>query len=328
MRILNVSGAGCGRMIKEGLSVQELGHEVVNLSNNWSDNVYFPFMDIMSYWSGFEQLSDKLKKFQSVDIVHVHSEPKFLGRIVRDALPNVCMVYDVHDSELFVKGEHIQAEISSYDAADAFVFPCKTYAEKLANNKPFEVIYNKAHPLVSLLKPMPRVGGVVYEGSLNVEYLKHRDYRGLAEWFTDNNIPFHIYTSNVKHLDKYGDTGAILNAPKHQFELMQTLTRFDWGLAASPNDVEIHPQWQAAVPHKMFDYAASGLPVLTWGNTEMAEIVRETYCGIVLDHKEDLLNCYKEHEAIRASLENRREEFTMKTEGVKLEAFYKKVLNG
>jgi glycosyltransferase involved in cell wall biosynthesis len=328
MRILNVSGSGCARMIKEGLAVQDLGHEVINLSNGWGDYSYYPMMHIMSYWSGVDGLAKKLKMFQSVDLVHVHSEPKYLGRIVREVLPDAKIIFDVHDSELFVKGDHIQFEIDSYESADAFIYPCKAYAEKLADDRPYEIIYNKAHPLAAQLAPMPRIGGVVYEGGLSKDGgMEHRNYVELASWFTDSGIPFHIYSAH-NSLKGYEQTGALIYGAKRIFELCQMLTRYDWGLAASPNDLEIHPQWSAAVPHKMFDYAASGLPVITWGKTEMAEIVRETNCGLVVDRREDLLNFYKEHEAIRKSLENRREEFTMITEGKKLVEFYQRVLNG
>ena len=82
------------------------------------------------------------------------------------------------------------------------------------------------------------------------------------------------------------------------------------------------------MPNKLFEYAACGLPVLTWHESEIADFVRKHKIGIVLDDIQDISSRYNEHIKIRESLKDRRKEFTMKSELPKLEKIYKAVLNG
>ena len=109
---------------------------------------------------------------------------------------------------------------------------------------------------------------------------------------------------------------------------MSRLTRYDWGLAASLNDKNPDGQWLKSAAHKFYEYAACGLPVITWGESEMADIIRDTGCGYVFDDREHFLKNYNMHKDIRADLENKRELFTMSTEGQKIVDFYEDVLDG
>lgn len=335
MRILSVSGAGCGRMIKEGLAAQRLGHEVIFLSNVFNNPAYFPEIFLMSYWENSkEHLKYKLQLFQDVDIVHVHSEPMWLGHFVKEVFPDTPVVFDLHDSDMIRFDKLNQDERLSLSACDALVFPSANYKSKInelfgfTSDKPSAIVYNKAHESIPGVPSAPRIGGVAYQGLATDESMDHRDYRDLARWFTRVGIPFHIHFSSNRYSEHYRNTGALLYAPLPIYNLFSRLTRYDWGLAASPNDKKPDNQWLNSAAHKFYEYAACGLPVMTWGESEMADIIRETGCGYVFKNRNHFLQNYDMHEDIRADLMNKRNLFTMSTEGKKLIDFYETLING
>ena len=328
MKVLFVSGAGCGRYIKEGLALQDLGHDVVFLTNRFVDDSFYPFMNCVSFYER-RNLKSKLQYFQDFDIVHVHSEPFNLGWYVKQFYPDIPVIYDLHDSDFIRFGRANEDELKSYSECDGFVFPAKMYENILVNEmnleQPTTHIYNKALPELLTLIQMPRIGGVAYAGGLYGETMPHRDYRELAVWFFENGIPFHLHFGKTKFAKIYSHTGALMYAPKKHFELMNMLTRYDWGLAASPNDKHPDRQWLTTTAHKFFEYAAMGLPVLTWGDCEMSDIVKETGCGLVLENREELLDRYMECADIRERLlSSDRTQFTMQGEGERLVEFYEK----
>ena len=334
MRILNISGSGCSRFIKEGLAVQELGHEVLFLSNEYRNQSILPQINLLSYFdSNKENLKNKLELFRGVDIVHVHAEPFWLPSFIKDIFPNTKVICDIHDSDKIRYDRDNEHEISAYKDCDAFIFPSKLYRNELKQLFKFktdltEIVYNKSHESVARMRPMPKIGGVAYQGGLTDETMPHRDYRELACWFSILGIPFHLHFSNKVFARSYANTGALLYSPLPFYNLMSRLTRYDWGLAASPNDKNPDGQWLKSAAHKFYEYAACGLPVVTWGESEMADVIRDTGCGYVFDNREHFLKNYNMHKDIRADLENKRELFTMSTEGQKIVDFYEDVLDG
>ena len=61
--------------------------------------------------------------------------------------------------------------------------------------------------------------------------------------------------------------------------LLDTLRGYDWGYVGTPVP---HAQWTRALPNKIFDYLAAGLPCIVQNCPEAAAIIEYTEAGVVV----------------------------------------------
>jgi glycosyltransferase involved in cell wall biosynthesis len=109
----------------------------------------------------------------------------------------------------------------------------------------------------------------------------------------------------------------------HRFpDMMRQLSRYDWGLCGH---LDSHPQWQKAMPNKLFEYIAAGIPIISINAGEVSEFVNEHGIGYSADGA-DYLNRIATDSVLRNAyadvIMEKRHKFTMESQVPEIEALY------
>ena len=289
LSVLHLSRRCCPRVFKQGRELIMSGLDVSFLSQSVPDAVK-TILPSQHFWQSREDLGAKLKALRP-DLVHAHEEPMWLGHFAKSCLPDVPVVFDIHDSDHFRLGGDHEDERKSLCDADAVVFPSKTYQRVLSERygvRLSAVIYSMVNLADYPEEQLPRVNGIVYEGGVTVTDPDKRakgrhninDYRPLAVALYKQGIAFHVYGGRANQgVDAYLDAGVVWH-PSYQLQiLLKQLTRYDWGLVGSPFK---NKQWDAAMPNKLFEYVAAGIPCLVYNAAEAAEYVEKHHLGAII----------------------------------------------
>ena len=101
---------------------------------------------------------------------------------------------------------------------------------------------------------------------------------------------------------------------------MKSLGRHDWGLVG--NTVRTG-QWEVAMPNKLFEYMACGVPVVSMNAKVCANFVQESDVGISVEGPEELGERWAEHREKRKNVIKHRRAWMMESHIGKLEEFYR-----
>lgn len=338
MRIIQVAPHACIRVLKQAIGLQFLGHEVVLLSkivaNAEIRGMYPPIM----MWENRHDLGLKLDIAlgncdPSETVVHVHNEPSWPGWFAKAHLmSNGCetpVVFDCHDLNAMRFGVSEVHESESIANVDAVVTPSKAYAEGVRMffgvdaGKPVETVYSAMPAAWCMSETFPYVGGCCYEGGVSSAEGSYSDYRDIAEHLQKNGVPLYVYSARSHEARNYYDFGTIFQEKVPYQNLLQSLGRHKWGLCG-PGSMDKSTQWDRAMPNKLFEYLACGLPILTWGASEVAEFVRAHDCGMVLETWKDIPMAY--HTIPTPVMDGKRMLVTAEGEAMKLDALYRRLL--
>lgn len=349
IRILYLSERCCPRVFKQGQEVLEAGLDVSFLQQTMPD-AFKPILPNQFYYINRKDLGPKIKAL-APDVVHVHAEPAWLGWFAKECLPDTPVIFDAHDLNYCRSGGKTIEEDERKTLNDVDGVICPSYAYQKAVTEGFgvelsEVIYSmvneKDYPDID---EMPRVNGIVYEGGMVATsdeerakgQVRYNDYRSLAVELFNARIPLHCYPGRAEFADEYIQAGVVWHYSYTYQHLLRQLTRYDWGLVGSPFQ---NPAWDSAMPNKLFDYIAAGIPILVYNAKEVAELVREYDLGIVIeaDNSVDAVKRIREiydrggsdgmstHDYYRLNVQKARKRFTMAKEMPKLISFYARVM--
>jgi glycosyltransferase involved in cell wall biosynthesis len=84
-------------------------------------------------------------------------------------------------------------------------------------------------------------------------------------------------------------------------------------------------EWDVAMPNKLFEYVATGVPVVAMNAANSARFLEETGLGIKVSGPEELAERWPEHREVRKKLFKERQAWSMNQHIHKLEDFYKEV---
>lgn len=351
--ILFITYNTCARAAKEARALESSGHHVIILQHVAVSEEILYATELSSFYNDDHDLIDRISHFADwAEVIHVHNEPNWMvnaAATVRDiACPSVPIIFDIHDLDSMREDGSVDpTEGPAIFAADGFIFPSKSYKSGIGSkyvigDMPQRVIYSMCLRQDIVTKPLPRVNGLVYEGAI-VAPLKHfnpqtpgykqyRDYIGLSLELTENKIPFHIYGVRKDFQQPYLDAGAVAHE-MHRFpDMMQQLSRYDWGLCGHIDD---HPQWQKAMPNKLFEYIAAGIPVISINAGEVSELIMENRFGFIAENIDDLVSWLAMDDSLieenemssmrddcAESVQANRHKFTMESQVPEIEAIY------
>ena len=350
MRIVKVAAHSCVRVHKMALALMQspYRHHVSLLSQrttNFEDSY-----DIFAITHSIHQLRELIKVLAPVtDVFHAHNEPSYFVTAIKE-LCDKPVILDVHDSwlaritpekwgEKKEKGEkciRITAEErNNFQLADGLVFPSQPFADIVLDE------FKLTQPHIILPPYVPHnlfnyqsfdyYGGLVYEGrvdlkaSLSDKYktgFEYTDYEDLAKSCNDLGIEFHIYASGKEDFKKLYEPIAIVHPPVIYGKLINTLAMHDWGLVGNLNPTE---EWKVAMPNKLFEYIAAGVPIVSINAKACSELIEEYGIGITVNSMEELRDRWREHRECRIRLLKCRGEFAMEKHIHKLDDLYKKV---
>jgi len=308
MNILFVTYHTCARVAKEAKALEAAGHQVIILQHVAASEEILYATELASFYRTEQGLLDRISYFgEWSEVIHVHNEPNWIVPVAAAArdvtCPEVPIIFDIHDLESQRENGNIDKhEGSAIHAADAFIFPSKGYEKGIkkvwnVGKVPSRVIYSFCNREDIVTDPLPRVNGLVYEGMTiaplkgfeanDSGYKRYRDYVELTKQLTKSYVPFHLYGVRKEFHQVYTDAGAIVNEIMRFPDMMRQLSRYDWGLCGH---LDNHPQWQKAMPNKLFEYLAAGIPVISINAGEVSEFIKENRFGFVAENIDDLVS--------------------------------------
>jgi glycosyltransferase involved in cell wall biosynthesis len=351
MKIAMVAGHACIRVQKMALPLIEKGHDVHLVSKKIPS-----FMERYSSFSmslGVNHFINAIKNLShEVDVFHCHNEPSWFVTMVKEHT-DVPVILDVHDSDVarWTNKEEEESrkgdnpiyrtsveERNNFQLADALVFPSEPFAEQIME------YFRLTQPHIVLPSYVPRelfqyhaneyLGGLVYEGRVDLvedieknpqRSYKYCDYSELAKEAHEAGLQFNIYAvrSDEKMKKVYGDI-AFLHSPKEFQALLPKVARHDWGLVGNSFP---SPEWDVALPNKMFEYVACGVPVVAMNAAYCERFVVETGIGIAVKSIAELKDRWGEHQECRNRLLKIRQKLTMDNNIKSLEDLYASVVD-
>jgi glycosyltransferase involved in cell wall biosynthesis len=256
-----------------------------------------------------------------VDLWHVHNEGDWIAPWVRGGSRKP-IIWDVHDlaSHQRQREEFRKDEDASAAAADFIFCPSKTYEDILSARYGKERVlwYASAVPrsMFPILQPRASREGLVYEGGFSTDKWSHREWGPFLE---KAGVPTVIFPAQVR---KYNPPPFLQFVPTIAPDLLlRTLRFFEAGICGSPG-FGPHPQVDGAMPNKIFEYVAAGLPILAvHPSSDMKEFIAAHEIGLDIDRPEllqaalDLIRAEPKYRKNAAAL---REEWSMDKEWQKI----------
>lgn len=348
LNIVMISGHGCIRVHKMAIPLIEKGHNVhliaSKMSGFWEQYKTFTLCyDTEHFLNTFKVFADTGK----VDVFHCHNEPSWFVSALKE-MTNIPVILDIHDSYLarttpeeategLDRGDiHIRVtaeERNNFQLADGLVYPGEYFRETVSTE------YKLDQPSLTLPSYVPKRlykyqsrdwhGGLVYEGKVNLPEenkgahtgFSYCDYTDLAHKTNNMKMDFHIYAGRMdeKFKKHYWDI-AFLHKPLLYDEMLDSIGRHDWGLVGNTTKTR---EWDVAMPNKLFEYLATGVPVVSMNASDCSKFLTETGMGITVDSPEELGERWREHRDTRKKVFRHRQDWSMNAHINKLEDFYR-----
>ena len=125
---------------------------------------------------------------------------------------------------------------------------------------------------------------IVYEGFMS-NNLGHYDLADIFRLIGQEGLQVHLYPSRDNpQYRALSEENQYIFYHKHRTpeELFQELTKYDFGWAGF-NDAMNKQHIDTAMPNKMFEYLACGLPVISFAHKSMQRFLEQHQIGIVID---------------------------------------------
>jgi glycosyltransferase involved in cell wall biosynthesis len=292
----------------------------------------------------------KIAEAREIDLVHCHNGPDTLTNVCLDLFAgHTPVVHDVHDlmsarrtdyhdalvrsrrSEVadkagaafvpppFWLGEErrameesdaviaVSSEIFELARGCGYTFPAETLT--YANYTPASFVPRDLPPLETTGRRRPRV---VYEGTLNDDG-GHYDLREVFTALAGEGLEVHIYPSRdnaVYAAFAQATEGIYYHERLPPISLLEELRQYDAGWAGF-NDALNATHLDTVLPNKLFEYIASGLPVISFRHRAMARFLERTGAGLVVDQIGGLRERMGEIRLAATRARDLREEFTV-----------------
>lgn len=342
MKIVKVARHGCVRVAKEAMPLLDRGYDVHIISNKLP--MFGEFFKSSTIYQNTAQLEDAIKLHGDADVFHCHNEPSWFVTVVKQVLPHVPVVLDVHDSMLIrvEPDDESQVRISvdernNLKLSDAHVFVSNgmslTCREEFHLDQPCIVLPSYVPRSLYRFDSWQWLGGLVYEGRIDLPeeiekeempFFKYCEYTALSKALSNAGIKFNLYTprSDERIQKHYGDN-AIWQGSYPFDQLIRKLGRHDWGLVGN---IDYHPAWQYAMPNKLFEYMAAGIPIVALNAKAAGEFVEDLGIGMSVETVDDIRRRWDERDKCRKTLIECRYDWCMDEHIYKLEDLYDNII--
>lgn len=339
MKVCTTVLHSCIRAHKQAFLAVKNGVEEVLLTRDLVDlHPWFLYNAALQFWgeSGdvdymhFRRPVEWLKG--KVDLFHCHNEPDWLPWVVKSTIPDMPVVYDIHDMKSVRDGKVEPDEAKSLEVCDAVIVPSRRYKEIIQARRPGIPVEEVLSCVPGDMYPKERCrvyhGGIVYEGGLRPkqgasEYdFKWRTWTDVMEGILKHHVPVWVYRSNLAHdFSEYAAMGCMLMGPIPYNALLQNMTSHEAGLVGSPYP---DPAFDGAMPNKLFEYIAAGLPVISLNAPQCTEFLVATGFGIGIDSVDDIPEALEiiRKDKYREEVWNHRWNWTMETQWPKIAKIY------
>lgn len=322
----------------------DLGHEVHVVTKKLA-----PFADrytSVTVYHDQDQLFKSIELHKDADIFHAHNEPSWFVNAVKAIYPNIPIVLDVHDSFLIrhpeteTDPEAVRVSVNERDnmqLADGLVFVSDPMAEICRNT------FDLDQPCISLPSYIPRefyridafrwVGGIVYEGRVDLtekleghaKFFAYCDYRKLAEKLAEIGMLFFLFAPNrdIKEMNKAYNGHALFQQGVAPHELIRKLGSHNYGLLGN---IDVHEAWKYAMPNKLFDYLAGGVPIIAMNAPLAGKFIEEHGFGMNITDPGEIKELWPKHREYRKNIALKRFDWCMDNHIYKVLELYEKLL--
>ena len=248
-------------------------------------------------------LAAVLEEFQP-ELVHCHNLPDALTVLATDLVAGrVPVIHDVHDLQSLRQtvyedgfpepGDPVDLERRAIEGSDALVTVSNELLEEIrARYKvPGPVL---VFPNYALQRDLPPASSehrisdpprLVYQGTLSVNG-GHYDLREIFAELVTEGLSLDVYPN--RDVPEYRElSGLTLHDPLPPAEMLRELPSYDFGWCGF-NETLNRAHLDTALPNKLYEYLACGLPVLAFPHRAITHVLKEQGLGIVVESACDL----------------------------------------
>jgi len=297
----------CTRNLKISKVLIDKGIDVFLFYN--SPNVPKFTKDYYTKLVRFKNERDMIEKVKEheIDITHSHNFPDMFPIILKKRLPNIPVIYNIHDltSAYYAKdvmdNDNILEQLA-VESADGIIHVSPFLNDCVKRKYPDEHKRVKNYVLPNLVLerdvPAPEelrqrysksdgITRIVYQGGVATAS-DHRNYLPIWKNISDRGAEVHFYpffndyaAQKVAMANKW----LFYHAPVSTPDLLRTINRYDIGYVGYSNRFLL---LDGALPNKMYEYAACGLPVAAQPFTAIADFVTKEKIGFVWNNIDEL----------------------------------------
>jgi len=330
MKIVEVGHHCCIRLTKQAIALLDRGHKVHLIGNQQSATPeQFATLTLFLVTS---QLREALKLHKDADIIHIHNEPSWMVLVAKEVLPNVPVVLDVHDAMIFRSTEEkykSAEERIAFDMADGLVFVGEKCREIINPKVPNCVLPSYVNEMFYQFNAWQWIGGLTYEGRVDTpeqkEFMHYCNYVNLCNELKTAEIPFHVYSpkSGDEKIRECYEPICKFHKSLTYDKLLPLLGCHDWGLCGNLTE---YREWDLAMPNKLFEYMAAGIPIIALNCGEVADFVEKHGVGIAVKSVKEIKERWDERQKCQKNVFLKRFQFTMEKNIGVLEDLYRKLI--
>ena len=309
---------------------------------------------------GLEGDIERLVERHRPQLVHSHNAPDFLTVSAIEAVGgDVPIIHDCHealslretgyyvtDDDVKILEEYPEQERVANEASDGRIYVTegvRRYIQQRYDVNPgrdmvfINYVSESMVPqrLEEKLSAKDGQTHIVYAGTVtSLIEGSHYDLREIFRQIADRGVHLHLYVSLFGLKDEAYRQLAAGNRFIHhhghleQRTLLQEMTQYDYGWAGFNTNEKNRRHMEVALPHKVIEYVACGLPVLVFPHRTIKSFIQEHGVGLVFDNLDEMMNQLKDEEStgIRENVLRIRREFTVEKNIHRVIDFYKQII--
>ena len=252
----------------------------------------------------------KIVDTHDINLIHSHNAPDTLTNVCIDLFGGkIPIVHDIHDlmsarntayedglNKVINVVNWRKEERQAIERSDAII-SVSDVIFKLARRKGYRIpkiahVYENYIPERFIPKMLPQIKQnlsnrpirIVYEGFISSNG-GHYDMRSIFKAIAADGIEVHIYPSR-DNLDYQTLSDTVQNIFYHPSlppdKLLNEIAKYDFGWAGF-NDSLNKVHMNTALPNKLFEYIACGLPVISFPHEALKRFLETNHLGLVID---------------------------------------------
>jgi len=292
-------------------------------------------------------------------VIHSHNAPDFLTISAIEAVNGeVPVIHDCHealtlrdtgyyasDDEEKIRNEYPRQEKIANEESDGRIYVTEGVRDYIQQR--YEVDRSKdmvfySYVCQSMVPSRLRGKFSEKDGQTHIVYIgtvtsivkdSHYDLREIFREIADHGIHVHMYVSIWGAKDKayhhLAEENNLIHYHGHldQKRLLDEIAQYDFGWAGFNSNQKNRKHLDVALPNKIFEYIACGLPVLAFPHRNMREFLNQHGVGLVFDSVDEMASQLENGrlESLKRDILKARHEFTVEKNIGKVIRYYERI---